>query len=62
MVLLCVMSMLGVSMGSEVLLPQGRVRGRYFDVRGGKKVEGYLGIPYAAPPLGQLRFKVIFVL
>lgn len=34
----------------------GRVRGAYLPVLGGT-VTAFLGIPYATPPLGQLRFK-----
>ena len=36
----------------------GRVRGLVEVVQGGKKVEKYLGIPYAQPPVGYLRFEV----
>ncbi|XP_067679637.1 neuroligin-4, Y-linked-like [Haliotis asinina] len=35
----------------------GRVRGIVNTVLGSKKVERYLGIPYAAPPVGELRFE-----
>ncbi|XP_076462139.1 acetylcholinesterase-like [Babylonia areolata] len=35
----------------------GRVRGLVETVEGGKRVEKYLGIPYARPPLGELRFE-----
>ncbi|PVD22749.1 hypothetical protein C0Q70_16005 [Pomacea canaliculata] len=36
----------------------GRVRGLVETLQGGKRVEKYLGIPYARPPLGKLRFEV----
>ncbi|XP_067679634.1 neuroligin-4, Y-linked-like [Haliotis asinina] len=35
----------------------GRVRGTVKTVLGSKKVERYLSIPYAAPPVGELRFE-----
>ncbi|KAL5020938.1 hypothetical protein ScPMuIL_000093 [Solemya velum] len=36
---------------------QGQVRGKRHHVEGGHVVEKYLGIPYAQPPVGPLRFK-----
>ena len=36
----------------------GRVRGVVEQVHGHKKVEKYLGIPYASPPVGNLRLEV----
>ena len=36
----------------------GRVKGVVETVHGDKRVEKYLGIPYARPPLGKLRFEV----
>lgn len=36
----------------------GRVKGVVEMVQGDKRVEKYLGIPYARPPLGNLRFEV----
>ncbi|KAL8625654.1 hypothetical protein ACOMHN_043929 [Nucella lapillus] len=35
----------------------GRVRGLVETVPGGHRVEKYLGVPYARPPLGELRFE-----
>ncbi|CAH1789897.1 unnamed protein product [Owenia fusiformis] len=35
----------------------GKVEGTNFTLHNGKSVQSYLGIPYAKPPLGQLRFK-----
>ncbi|XP_041670460.1 carboxylesterase 5A-like isoform X2 [Cheilinus undulatus] len=42
--------------GPVVALKTGTVRGRYVAVKGAEQVEVYLGVPYARPPLGQLRF------
>ncbi|XP_046678712.1 juvenile hormone esterase-like [Homalodisca vitripennis] len=36
---------------------QGRLKGRWFVTRGNRTVAGFLGIPYASPPVGALRFK-----
>ena len=40
----------------------GQVRGLTEYVLGHKKVEKFLGIPYASPPVGKLRFEVSQVL
>lgn len=36
---------------------QGELTGKYMYTRNGKKFSAYLGIPYAKPPIGDLRFK-----
>lgn len=36
----------------------GVIRGKMTSRLSGKEVEEYLGVPYAAPPVGPLRFKV----
>ncbi|XP_052438359.1 carboxylesterase 3 [Carassius gibelio] len=42
--------------GPVVVLKHGSVRGQYMKVKGSEKVvEQYLGIPFAAPPVGPLR-------
>lgn len=38
-------------------IPEGRVRGKVVHVLDGEPVEEYLGIPYAEPPVGKLRFR-----
>ncbi|GMR37578.1 hypothetical protein PMAYCL1PPCAC_07773, partial [Pristionchus mayeri] len=35
----------------------GKVRGRRLIYKGEKQVDAFQGIPYAKPPLGQLRFQ-----
>lgn len=37
----------------------GPVRGKTFNFHE-KKIDGYMGIPYAEPPVGKLRFQVGF--
>lgn len=36
----------------------GKIRGKVTYRLSGKHVEEYLGIPYASPPIGSLRFEV----
>lgn len=38
----------------------GKVRGFVEKLKTGQKVEKYLGVPYAKPPVGELRFEVSF--
>jgi carboxylesterase type B len=37
----------------------GAVRGRRLVLADGKEINVFLGIPYAKPPIGELRFKVL---
>lgn len=39
-------------------LREGRVSGKVLTSEGGRQYFAYLGIPYAKPPVGDLRFKV----
>lgn len=45
---------------SEVTIEQGILRGKSYRSRNNTEYYGYLGIPYAKPPIGELRFKVSF--
>ncbi|XP_076317887.1 esterase E4-like [Tachypleus tridentatus] len=47
----------GQMIDSEVKIPQGKVRGRILRTKTGRKFYGFMGIPFATPPLGPLRFK-----
>lgn len=49
------------AIGAEtVQVKQGEVSGMIKGSDFGSVYKAYLGIPYAAPPIGELRFKVIF--
>lgn len=39
-------------------IQDGCLQGKYLDGLEGDQFEAYLGIPFAKPPLGKLRFKV----
>lgn len=48
--------------GLEVAVAQGLLRGTTKTTRGGRSFGAFEGIPFAQPPLGELRFKVIFLI
>lgn len=41
-----------------VRTPLGEVAGYYMNTRGGRQISAFTAIPYAIPPVGDLRFKV----
>ncbi|KAK5647002.1 hypothetical protein RI129_005466 [Pyrocoelia pectoralis] len=43
--------------GPEVLINQGKIKGKFWTSRQGKTFSAFLSIPYAQPPIGDLRFK-----
>lgn len=43
----------------EVTIDQGTLRGSSYLSRNGTKYHGFLSIPFAKPPVGELRFEVI---
>lgn len=45
----------------QVKLPQGMVDGKLLISESGQKYFGFFGIPYALPPVGPLRFKVLWI-
>jgi hypothetical protein len=42
----------------QVRIENGLIQGKTFDIGNDMKVDAYLGIPFAKPPIGPLRFKV----
>lgn len=47
----------------RITLPdKSKLIGRTLRSHSGKSIKAFLGIPYAKPPIGHLRFKVIFFL
>uniref|UniRef100_A0A1B6C5A2 Carboxylic ester hydrolase n=1 Tax=Clastoptera arizonana TaxID=38151 RepID=A0A1B6C5A2_9HEMI len=40
-----------------VLVKDGKLRGKYVITRDGRQVFAFLGVPFAQPPIGELRFK-----
>ena len=43
----------------QIKLPQGLIDGKLMLSESGQKYFAFFGIPYALPPVGSLRFKVI---
>ncbi|XP_068619891.1 juvenile hormone esterase-like [Battus philenor] len=41
----------------EVKTPLGGLKGYFMETRGGRKIAAFTGIPYAKPPVDELRFK-----
>lgn len=48
------------SCGAQILFGTTTVHGICMKTRSGHEVYAFLGIPYAQPPVGSLRFKVSF--
>jgi carboxylesterase type B len=40
----------------------GKIRGKTYTFEDGREASAFLGIPYAKPPIGDLRFKVYSIL
>nr|CAD7404516.1 unnamed protein product [Timema cristinae] len=46
------------TVGPEVVVTHGALKGRYLTSRNGREFVAFLGIQYAKPPLGELRFRL----
>ncbi len=54
-----ILTILIFSVFSEIVhIEQGNLNGTFLYSRGGKRFHAFYGIPYAAPPIGMLRFAV----
>jgi hypothetical protein len=42
----------------KMMVQQGALRGFHSVTRKGRNISSFLSVPYAAPPIGELRFKV----
>lgn len=42
----------------ETQIAQGILRGQYLETSSNRKISAFTGIPYAEPPVGNLRFEV----
>lgn len=51
-------SQLALFVSPTVDVEGGKLRGKYVLTREGKKTRAFLGIPYAKPPVDNLRFRV----
>jgi len=54
----CLLGSSGAAQGPKVTIEQGTLVGKTMSSRQGNKIFAFQGIPYAAPPVGDLRFKV----
>lgn len=57
---ICVLFLAAVSCDPVVKLSKGEIRGHTLKSRNGRDYNSFTGIPYAKPPVGDLRFKVNF--
>lgn len=44
--------------GLQISTPQGEISGIIKKTSSGREIQSFLGIPFAKPPIGELRFKV----
>jgi carboxylesterase type B len=57
LVLLCHFSYARTSSGLRVRIDDGKILGKHMTTLSGRSIRAFMGIPYAAPPVGDLRFK-----
>nr|CAI5823203.1 unnamed protein product [Callosobruchus analis] len=46
------------SEGPQVTISDGVLQGIYMETKNGRQFSGFMGIPYAEPPIGDLRFQI----
>lgn len=54
----CLFLLIFLTEGVKITTPQGKINGDIKKTLNGREFEAYLGIPYAKPPVDELRFKV----
>lgn len=54
---LCVLCLARTSSELRIRIEDGRIVGRYLTSESGRSIRAFMGIPYAEPPIGNLRFK-----
>lgn len=62
-VLICWLYNVGLDVGRAtplVRIKNGTLQGSIMVTRKGREIEAFRGIPYAQPPIGELRFEVNF--
>lgn len=57
LVMFCGLCQARTSSDLRVHISDGRVVGRYMTSESGRTIRAFMGIPYAQPPIGNLRFK-----
>lgn len=57
--LLLILGTLEIVQSLIVRTEDGLIKGKYMKSQCGRKLIGFVGIPYAEPPIGPLRFMVI---
>lgn len=55
--LVCGLCQARISKDLRVRIDEGRIIGRYMTSLSGKTIRAFMGIPYAEPPVGELRFR-----
>jgi hypothetical protein len=45
----------------QIHVNNGLIQGKCFEINEEQEVEAFLGIPFAKPPIGPMRFKVCFI-
>ncbi|KAF2901296.1 hypothetical protein ILUMI_04894, partial [Ignelater luminosus] len=56
LITLCV-NINGLDEAPKVTVDQGALKGKFWKTRRGREFSAFLSIPYAEPPIGDLRFK-----
>lgn len=55
---LCVSTLYCEDDRPEANIKQGHIKGIYQKTKNGREFSAFMSIPYAEPPIGELRFKV----